>query len=234
MSVVTYRRPHTAPTGLSLSGTSVTIFSKDSVPLFSFHSYTPSAELLKAQLEAQARVKAYRAAERQRAEEEARTSRNGSRRPSLTMPPPTTWRPAPCKIKKSKGKSGRSGYSGSGGDDRLECGLTRAQIRALQDRELTPEDYEILLRLDESVAKKDVLSAEQAEALIEHTMEEDESCCVCMCDLESGESAVMLACGHYFHPPCIKDWLVKGKDTCPMCNAKAEQHVCGEGGCSRC
>ena len=105
MSVVTYRRPHTAPTGLSLSGTSVTIFSKDSVPLFSFHSYTPSAELLKAQLEAQARVKAYRAAERQRAEEEARTSRNGSRRPSLTMPPPpTTWRPAPCKIKKEQGQ----------------------------------------------------------------------------------------------------------------------------------
>merc|ERR1711907_686435 len=80
------------------------------------------------------------------------------------------------------------------------------------DRELTPEDYEILLRLDESVAKKDVLSAEQAAALIEHTMEEDDSCCVCMCDLESGESAVMLACGPYFHPPCIKDWLVKGKD----------------------
>ena len=97
--------------------------------------------------------------------------------------------------------------------------MTRAQIRALQDRELTPEDYEILLRLDESVAKKDVLSEEDA-ALIEQTMEEDAECCVCMCDLVSGESAVMLACGHYFHPPCIKDWLVKGKDTCPMCNAE--------------
>ena len=204
------------------------------MPLFSFHSYTPSAELLKAQLEAQARVKAYRAAERQRAEEEARTSRNGSRRPSLTMPPPTTWRPAPCKKKRARARADGADTAARVATTDWSAVFTRAQIRALQDRELTPEDYEILLRLDESVAKKDVLSAEQAEALIEHTMEEDDSCCVCMCDLESGESAVMLACGHYFHPPCIKDWLVKGKDTCPMCNAKAEQHVCGEGGCSRC
>ena len=144
------------------------------------------------------------------------------------MPPPTTWRPAPKPPPPGKVKQGKGGRSN---DERLECGLTRAQIRALQDRELTPEDYEVLLRLDESVAKKDVLSEEQASALIEQTMETEAECCVCMCDLEGGESAVMLACGHYFHAPCIKDWLVKGKDTCPMCNAKAEQHVC-DGSCS--
>eukprot|EP00026_Physarum_polycephalum_P007714 Phypoly_transcript_07779.p1 GENE.Phypoly_transcript_07779~~Phypoly_transcript_07779.p1 ORF type:complete len:369 (+),score=78.13 Phypoly_transcript_07779:110-1108(+) len=40
----------------------------------------------------------------------------------------------------------------------LSCGLTQRQLNDLMNRELTPEDYELLLRLDEGVAKKTVKS----------------------------------------------------------------------------
>ena len=81
----------------------------------------------------------------------------------------------------------------------------------------------MLLRLDESVKKTNVFSEAAAAALIESTLEADAECSVCLVDCESGENAVLLACGHCFHPQCIRSWLVKGKDSCPMCNAKAEQ-----------
>lgn len=38
----------------------------------------------------------------------------------------------------------------------LACGLTQRQLNELMNRELTPEDYELLLLLDDSVAKKTV------------------------------------------------------------------------------
>ena len=81
----------------------------------------------------------------------------------------------------------------------------------------------MLLRLDETVEKRNVMSQSEAAALVESTLEGSVECSVCLCDLTSGETCVMLRCGHHFHPGCIKDWLVKGKDTCPMCNTKASQ-----------
>ena len=106
--------------------------------------------------------------------------------------------------------------------------MTKAQIRDLQNRELTPEDYELLLRLDEMNGlvhgqRQQVLSQGEAAALIETVLDGDAECSICLCDMASGEQEVLLACGHHYHPGCIKDWLVKGKDTCPMCNIKAKQ-----------
>ena len=103
------------------------------------------------------------------------------------------------------------------------CSLSPAEVYALMSREISPEDYELLLRLDEGVEKKDRMSESDAAALLESTLEGEAQCSVCLCDIESGESTVLLACGHHFHPACIKSWLVKGKDTCPLCNAKAMQ-----------
>ena len=100
--------------------------------------------------------------------------------------------------------------------------LTAAQIRALQSRELTPEDYELLLRLDESVQRKNLLSAEAASNLIETILAEDAECSVCLCDMQKGECTVVLGCSHCFHPECIKEWLTRGRDTCPVCTAKVQ------------
>merc|ERR1719231_50053 len=103
---------------------------------------SPSA--LKAQLEAKQRVQAFRKAERERAEEKALPAAAVSSRKEPV--------PAPAHAPPPKKPSKASAASSS------SCGLTPAQIRALQSRELTPNDYDLLLRLDESVEKKNILS----------------------------------------------------------------------------
>lgn len=44
---------------------------------------------------------------------------------------------------------------------------------------------------------------------------EDRMCAIC---LEDGLGA-RLPCGHAYHPECIKKWLLRGSDTCPLCLA---------------
>eukprot|EP00930_Biecheleria_cincta_P097756 TRINITY_DN89437_c0_g1_i1.p1 TRINITY_DN89437_c0_g1~~TRINITY_DN89437_c0_g1_i1.p1 ORF type:complete len:318 (+),score=55.68 TRINITY_DN89437_c0_g1_i1:23-955(+) len=99
--------------------------------------------------------------------------------------------------------------------------LTARQIQELMSRDLTPEDYELLLLLDEGVVKKaKVLSSEQASALprARGTSWVDEACPICLCALEEDEDVRMLpSCGHHFHAPCAIQWLTSTKATCPMC-----------------
>lgn len=52
--------------------------------------------------------------------------------------------------------SSSSPSSSSRRNNVLDCGLTQRQLNDLMNRELTPEDYELLLSLDEGVAKKTV------------------------------------------------------------------------------
>ena len=95
-------------------------------------------------------------------------------------------------------------------------GLSAAQIRAIQSRELTPEDYDLLLRLDEAVAKRNLLRPEDAEALIHRLVdaEDEATCTICCCDLERGETVVILPCGHSFHSDCGTRWLTQCADGC--------------------
>lgn len=41
-------------------------------------------------------------------------------------------------------------------------------------------------------------------------------CSICRCELEEGEDTRVLPCDHYFHVPCIDEWLLR-KNTCPNC-----------------
>ena len=68
----------------------------------------------------------------------------------------------------------------------------------LMTRDLTPEDYELLLHLDESVAKKNVLSEKDASALLETTLEANTECTVCMCDMEIGVDIARAAHASWF------------------------------------
>jgi len=98
--------------------------------------------------------------------------------------------------------------------------LTAAQIRELMNRELTPEDYELLLLLDEGVKKAKTLSPEVAAALPRATGTDwlDDECGICLCALEEDEDVRMLpGCGHHFHAPCAERWLTTSKATCPLC-----------------
>lgn len=57
--------------------------------------------------------------------------------------------------------------------------------------------------------------AREADANAKDVASEDRVCAIC---LEDGLGA-RLPCGHAYHPECIKKWLMRGSDTCPLCLA---------------
>lgn len=91
------------------------------------------------------------------------------------------------------------------------------QLLALQTRELTPEDYEILLLLDQSVKPK-TLSKEKVNTFPCVILDCDceDTCTICMTTYEKGESQKTLPCGHKFHTPCIDHWLTNSSVKCPL------------------
>lgn len=106
--------------------------------------------------------------------------------------------------------------------------LSLRQINELQTRELTPEDYELLLLLDSTVKpktiKKNVVKEfPQIEVTDKWLREESESgtsnkCSVCLSDFELGETLKVLPCSHFFHSNCIDHWLLHSSIRCPVDN----------------
>nr|KAG5699862.1 hypothetical protein BaRGS_034636 [Batillaria attramentaria] len=88
----------------------------------------------------------------------------------------------------------------------------------LQHREMTPEDYEMLLRLDEGIAPKtveaDVLQNFKTDVV--GPASEGEECAVCMEQYEVGQNRKFLPCGHAFHVQCIDMWLNNSSQNCPL------------------
>ncbi|XP_071096603.1 uncharacterized protein [Haliotis cracherodii] len=89
---------------------------------------------------------------------------------------------------------------------------------SLQHRELSPEDYETLLRLDESVAPKtvaeDILGSFKTDTVGEESA--GEICAVCMDPYEMGQTRKFLPCDHVFHDSCIDMWLKNSSMNCPL------------------
>lgn len=90
----------------------------------------------------------------------------------------------------------------------------------LQHRELTPEDYDLLLRLDERVApktiSKDILSSLKTDTVTSDHV--GDICAVCMDPYEMGQSRKFLPCQHVFHAKCIDMWLENSSQNCPIDN----------------
>ena len=89
----------------------------------------------------------------------------------------------------------------------------------LQHRDLTPEDYELLLLLDESVAPKTV-SENLLQSLVVMTAEVAETigelCSICMELYHASHSVKKLPCSHIFHELCIDMWLKNSSLNCPL------------------
>ena len=51
--------------------------------------------------------------------------------------------------------------------------------------------------------------------------ESNKNCCICLDDQKIGANAVKLACGHIYHPACLKEWLEKSC-MCPICRYELE------------
>lgn len=132
---------------------------------------------------------------------------------------------------RNSGSNGSSGGYNRNLDKVLPCGLTQRQLNEMMTRELTPEDYELLLQLDEAVSKPQtrLCSAAQVErfplitlpVLHAKTESDDEptECGACLCPFEGGDSVRQLPCcpRALFHPECIAQWLIETKNTCPAC-----------------
>ncbi|XP_078382532.1 uncharacterized protein LOC144665213 [Oculina patagonica] len=87
----------------------------------------------------------------------------------------------------------------------------------LQNREITPEDYDLLSQLDCSVAPK-TLSKATIDSLQSDnvTSASDDICSICIEDYVPGDIRKFLPCGHHFHGHCITTWLSTTSDRCPI------------------
>lgn len=105
---------------------------------------------------------------------------------------------------------------------RLPCGLTAMEVSDILSREITPEDYELLLRLDATVAKP-VVSKESIEVLPVVPREDfaGGECTVCMSAFDVDDEVTELPCRHRFHRHCITKWLHECRRTCPLCGSDA-------------
>lgn len=56
---------------------------------------------------------------------------------------------------------------------------------------------------------------------IEDVTVTEEKCPICLEQYELGEKYRRLPCEHAFHRQCVDDWLLKGRNTCPMCRRTA-------------
>jgi len=93
---------------------------------------------------------------------------------------------------------------------------------SLQHRDITPEDYEYLSRLDELVKKKTVnenilknLKMEQINKCILDKLSQ-EQCGICLDSYVLDQFIKYLPCGHIFHSECIDSWLKNQSTDCPL------------------
>lgn len=103
-------------------------------------------------------------------------------------------------------------------------GLSVAQVRALSQREITPEDYDMLLRLDEALAKPTAsrdFVARLPKVKVKTVL--GKPCMVCLENFQKGDKVLELPCKHKYHGKCISRWLLKYRPTCPVC-AKDVRH----------
>ena len=96
----------------------------------------------------------------------------------------------------------------------------------LQNRDMTPEDYDMLLRLDDKLAPKtvaaDTLTSLRTVTVTTDGPSDDEMswsdalCSVCMEAYQTGQVVKFLPCEHFFHSHCIEMWLNNSGNTCPL------------------
>ena len=112
-----------------------------------------------------------------------------------------------------------------------ECGIEYDLLLALTQRELTAEDYDLLLQLDNTVSKKTVsdsiLESLPCCSLVNFgqcshpnmpIVNDGDMCITCLCDFEEGDELRWIPqCSHIFHKHCIDGWLENHSTCCPIC-----------------
>lgn len=110
--------------------------------------------------------------------------------------------------------------------DSLGVGIeTYRELKALQAREITENDYDLLLKLHSHANRRTldprVVAGFDCFRRPKQTSTRDppEPCAVCLCDMQAGELLCRLPCaaGHVFHAECIGEWLRTASTCCAVC-----------------
>jgi len=89
-------------------------------------------------------------------------------------------------------------------------------------RDITPDDYELLLRLDETV-ERPTSSKEKVDGLPRARAEDaiGEVCTVCLDPFHLNDTISLLPrCKHLFHKDCVSKWLLERHRVCPLCSVE--------------
>eukprot|EP00928_Gymnodinium_smaydae_P046273 TRINITY_DN30826_c0_g1_i2.p1 TRINITY_DN30826_c0_g1~~TRINITY_DN30826_c0_g1_i2.p1 ORF type:complete len:298 (-),score=41.71 TRINITY_DN30826_c0_g1_i2:98-991(-) len=113
----------------------------------------------------------------------------------------------------------RTPFSVSGGLVGVGPMMLPPALVRLQFRDVTPEDYDLLCSLDDTVPKRDRVPRSLVAQLpvVPSCDCEGAVCPVCLCDLLPNSQVVRLPCLHAFHSDCLSRWLTQCKGTCPLC-----------------
>lgn len=117
---------------------------------------------------------------------------------------------------------------------------TYVTLLSMQHRDITPEDYDVLKGLDESLQKK-TMTQEEIDARLPSFAVADsaddadaptpsgsdggapapaaalQQCTICLERFEPGQRARRLPCAHVFHAECVDRWLTGSSCVCPGC-----------------
>jgi len=102
----------------------------------------------------------------------------------------------------------------------LPCGLRQDQVLDLMFRDIKPEDYDLLNKLDETVPKTNTATksvVEQLPRVLPGSLKKAEECGVCLMPFAPDVPVAKLPCEHAFHVACIEKWLTQCKNSCPIC-----------------
>jgi len=152
-----------------------------------------------------------------------------SSRLGVASRPPPSYRPRaspgglalPRSAPLHMGPADEEGYH----DMVLPCGLLQDQVIDIMYRDLNPEDFEALCKLDERLPKRNTARWNVMDRLPRSTAGECgvTECGVCLAELDANAVVAKLPCKHAFHPQCISRWLTQCKNTCPLCQAPIQQ-----------
>ena len=121
----------------------------------------------------------------------------------------------------------------------VEPTLPVSIIRSLEHRELTQEDYDMLLTLDSGPQQQGsipmhIINSFPLFKINNETdkkrirLDEEGICKVCAVKIRHGEVARQIPCGHGFHRECIDRWLLNSRSTCPCCGQAAFTAIEGD------
>lgn len=107
---------------------------------------------------------------------------------------------------------------------RLPCGLLVSEVSDILFRELTPEDYDLLVQLDESVIRpsngRSSVGAVDALRMARPGEFLGENCMVCLLDFAPSDCVAALPCKHLYHRDCVAKWLLERRGACPLCGVE--------------